>query len=284
MARLFGGRETPKTWLVSPPPSLPARPAIPVLPAHLAQPDPPAPAPVVLRVGAVMISPGHLLAGMQPAADDVPNVPPWVAGLTAAFARVPGFSLLGACCVLGIVKQETGRLDRWDEVLRYKDPARILAVHGGRAVRTPSARAAVASHKAGTPWPALALAEAGEIVGNPVALGYRVYAAWGGYAARGLGGVQLTTLAGHQAFADWLGMSLADARALMATIPGAALTAPWYVWHHGGQAAANRGDMRAIIGLVVGKKPGPDLDRVWGVIEGEARMEHFRTFRRVLGA
>ncbi|WP_421988546.1 hypothetical protein [Roseococcus sp.] len=45
-------------------------------------------------------------------------------------------------------------------------------------------------------------------------------------------------------------MSLAAARAYMQTIPGAAMTAPWYLQHFKAVDAANRGDMRAVLAVV----------------------------------
>ncbi|WP_127785802.1 hypothetical protein [Rhodovarius crocodyli] len=208
----------------------------------------------------------------------------WAKALTAAFARFPAFTPLGAATIIAKAQVETGGLTRWDENLNYSKPEQLLRMHGSRAVRTESAKAALRARPAGGPWPDIALAEAREICGKPMACGDRVYAALGGYEARGGGIVQLTGLDNQQAFARYLGLTLAQARDHMRTIEGAALTGPWYVQHFGGQDAANRGDMREILRIVAGKRTQADLAAIWSSIHGDDQMAAFHRWRGLLEA
>jgi predicted chitinase len=215
-----------------------------------------------------------------------PNCPDpaaWAAALTAAFARFPEFNALGAACIIGKAEMETGGLTQLDEGMRYS-PQRMLEVFGQRAVRTDAAKAAVAAHVKNTPWPAIALNEAAEVAGDEVATGDRVYAALGGFAARGGGLIQLTGLANQTAFAQDMGKTLAEGRDYIRTVPGAAMTGPWYIAHVGGTAAANGGNMKEILRLVAGKRTMAELDQIWGVIHGDKQLAAFQRFKELLGA
>lgn len=208
----------------------------------------------------------------------------WAAALTAAFARFPKFIALGAACIIAKAEMETGGLTRWDENLSYKTPERLLQMFGQRAVFTRAARDAVAAHAKGTPWPAVALGEATRLVGNPVETGDKVYAVLGGFAARGGGIVQLTGLGNQAAFAMDMKMTLAEGRDFIRTIPGAAMTGPWYIDHVGGTAAANAGDMKEVLRLVAGKRSMAELAAIWAAIDGDKQMAAFQRFKGLLGA
>lgn len=210
--------------------------------------------------GPILVTPAILMEGMRPSPATAPVLTAWARGLTDGFARTGRWTPLGAACVLAIVRKETGHLARWDENLYYTDPARVRQMFGDRAGPDPS-----------------------RLLRNPKLLGDTVYAHLGGYMARGLGGVQLTGIQNHTAFAKFVGMPLDEARRFMETILGAALTAPWYVWHNRGQDAANRGDMLAVIGLVAGRKVSPGTP-FFDSIGGPERMRGFEVFRRLLGA
>ena len=94
---------------------------------------------------------------------------------------------------------------------------------------------------------------------NPEKLGDLVYAAIGGYAARGFGWGQLTGLANHGAYATASGRSLADARAAMQTPAGAADSAGWFFAMRGCAAAADRGDLLDVRRLWTGCYDGTPL-------------------------
>lgn len=244
--------------------------------------DGPAPAgPVAAPVsgGGVVIAEAVIRKGYPKCQDPAA----WAAALTAAFARFPQFTLLGAATIIAKAEMETGGLTRLSEGMDYSAP-RLLEVFGKRAVRTEAARAALAAHVKDTPWPAIALQEAGEIAGNEAATGDRVYAALGGFAARGAGLVQLTGNANHLAFAKDMGKTLAEAQAYMRTIPGAAMTGPWYMAFVKGTAAANAGDMKEVLRLVAGKRTMAELDQIWDVIHGDKQLAAFQRFKGLLGA
>jgi predicted chitinase len=258
------------------PPAAPAlsQPAVPVA----AVGDPPR----------VVVTEAMVRAGFPRCADPAA----WAKAWTAAFARFPAFAPLGAACGIGKSEVETGGLTKWDEDLYYTSVAQVALMHGTRAVTSPAAVQAMAGYrsaiqaarraKAADPAAPVAIAqEVTPLLRNPKALGDRVYAALGGYAARGGGGVQLTGLANQQAFAIWLGVSLAEARDYMRTIEGAAMTVPWYLSHFGGLEAANRGDMREILRIVAGKRSQADLAIIWSSIHGDAQMAAFQRWRRL---
>ncbi|RVT97883.1 hypothetical protein EOD42_08825 [Rhodovarius crocodyli] len=190
---------------------------------------------------------------------DAPDV--WAGALTGAFARFPAYTRLGAAGVIAKAEIETGGLTRIDENLFYTTEAQVRLMFGSRAGANP-----------------------GALLRNPKALGDQVYAALGGYEARGGGIVQLTGYDNQLAYASYLGMSLADARAYMRTVPGAALTGPWYIWHFGGLEAANRGDMREVLRIVAGKRTQAALSGIWASIHGDDQMAAFQRWRRILGA
>ena len=183
----------------------------------------------------------------------------WAEAFTAAAARFPTFSRTGWACIFAKAATEAGGLTRWDENLFYTSAAQVKLMFGSRA-----------------PDPAALLR-------NPRLLGDTVYAHLGGYDGRGLGVIQLTGLANHTAFARDFGLSLPDARAFMQTIPGAAMTAPWYLEHYGAVDAANRGDMRAVLAVVAGKTAS-GLAGIWTSIHGDQQMADFKRFEALLSA
>ena len=184
----------------------------------------------------------------------------WADAFTAAARRFPGFNSTGWACILAKANTETGGLTRWDENLYYTSVEQVTRMHGSRAGLSPEA-----------------------LLRNPQRLGDQVYAKWGGYAGRGLGVIQLTGLANQSAFAAGMGMTIDDARAYMLTIPGAAMTAPWYLDHYGATDAANRGDMRAVLAVVAGKRVD-QMDGIWAAIHGDKQMGDFERFKAMMDA
>lgn len=182
----------------------------------------------------------------------------WAAAFNGAAARFPAFNRLGWACIMAKAATEARGLTRWDEDLYYTTEAQVLKMHGARAGAHPET-----------------------LLRNPKKLGDQVYAAWGGYDARGLGIIQNTTLANHSAFAIDMGMTLPEARAFMQTIPGAAMTAPWYLQHYGATAKANAGDMRAVLAVVAGKTT-QGLEGIWTSIHGDKQMADHERFRALL--
>jgi len=253
---------------------------------------PPAPAAPVSVIGdatsGIVITRGVIERGFLLCADPAA----WAAAFTAAAQRFPAFNREGWACILAKAATEAGGLTRWDENLYYTSVAQVALMHGMRAVTggaaedaMPAYRAAIqAARKAKRPDPVAPEAIAREItplLRNPKALGDRVYAALGGYDGRGLGVIQLTGLANQQAFADAMGMTLAQARAYMQTIEGAAMTAPWYLDHYGATARANAGDMKAVLAVVAGKTVD-GLSDIWASIHGDQQVADFQLFRRLL--
>lgn len=184
----------------------------------------------------------------------------WAKAFTAAAARFPAFDRVGWACILAKANTEAGGLTRWDENLFYTSADQVKRMFGSRAGANPSA-----------------------LLRDPQLLGDTVYAALGGYEGRGLGVIQLTGLANHRAFAADMGLSLAEARAFMQTIPGAAMTAPWYLQHYGAVGKANAGDMRAVLAVVAGKTVS-GMQGIWASIHGDQQMADFARFRKLLGA
>lgn len=206
--------------------------------------------------GPIILPPGFI-ARAFPHAMSTPEA--WTAGFEAAFTRIPVFNKKGAACVFAKANTEAKHLTRLDEDLYYTT-LDALGIFGSRVGPNPSS-----------------------LLRNPVALGNQVYGPLGGYPARGYGLIQLTGLANQTAFAKFVGMSLDDARKYMLTIPGAALTAPWYIWHFGAAKAANQGDMRAVLACVAGKHPD-DMDGIWKRIGGDKQMADYSAFASMLGA
>lgn len=182
----------------------------------------------------------------------------WADAFSAAAERFPAFTRVGWAAIMAKAATEARGLTRWDEDLYYTTAAQVVRMHGGRAGANPEA-----------------------LLRNPRKLGDQVYAHLGGYDARGLGVIQLTGLANHSAFAMDMGLSLPEARAFMQTIPGAAMTAPWYLDHYGATAKANAGDMRAVLAVVAGKTP-QGLEGIWSSIHGDKQMADFERFRALL--
>ncbi len=226
--------------------------------AQAAKDDVPSPAVDVLGAATLpkgqFISPTLIREGFPACLDPVA----WSLAFSTAAAKYPMFTPLGWVCILAKAKTEAKGLTRWDENLYYTTVAQVTKMFGSRAGAQPE-----------------------KLLRNPKLLGDTVYAAWGGYDARGLGVIQLTTLANHQAFARDMGMTLEQARTYMQTIPGAAMTAPWYLQHFGAVEAANRGDMQAVMACVAGKTV-PDLDDIWNAIHGDQQMADFEAFRKLL--
>lgn len=184
----------------------------------------------------------------------------WAAAFNGAAARFPAFNRIGWATILAKANTEAKNLTRWDEDLYYTSVEQVVKMHGSRAGAHPEA-----------------------LLRNPKALGDQVYAAWGGYEARGLGIIQNTTLANHQAFANDMGMSLPEARAYMQTIPGAAMTGPWYLSRNGATAKANAGDMKAVMAAVAGKSVA-GMDSIWQSVHGDQQMADFERFKALLAA
>ena len=105
---------------------------------------------------------------------------------------------------------------------------------------------------------------------NPEKLGNYVYAALGGYNARGLGLGQVTGHGNHGDYARAIGKSEAEAVAYMLTPDGAADSACWYFVARGCAAPAEQGDLLAVrriwagvraptvpFGWLDGSSPGP---------------------------
>ncbi|WP_421992355.1 peptidoglycan-binding domain-containing protein [Roseococcus sp.] len=182
----------------------------------------------------------------------------WATAFTAAVGRFPAFNRTGWACILAKANTEAGGLTRWDENLFYTTVEQVTRMHGSRAGLHPE-----------------------KFLRNPRALGDQVYAKWGGYDGRGLGVIQLTGLPNHTAFASDMGMSLGEARGYMQTIPGAAMTAPWYLQHYKAVDAANRGDMRAVLAVVAGKTVA-GMDGIWASIHGDQQMADFERFKALL--
>lgn len=67
----------------------------------------------------------------------------------------------------------------------------------------------------------------------------------------------------------------------MQTIPGAAMTAPWYLQHYRAVDAANRGDMRAVLTVAAGKTVAA-MDGIWASIHGDQPMADFERFKSLL--
>lgn len=116
------------------------------------------------------------------------------------------------------------------------------------------------ANKAGAPN-ALAL----RLAGNPEALANVVYASrmgngneasGDGWRFRGIGPVQLTGRANHQAFADAMGMSLDEAEDYIRTIEGGVMSVGWFWRENGLSALADtpgvEDETRAINGGLVG--------------------------------
>lgn len=183
----------------------------------------------------------------------------WAAAFNGAAARFPAFNRAGWACILAKANTEAKNLTKWDEDLYYTTVAQVVRMHGARAGAHPEL-----------------------LLRNPKALGDQVYAAWGGYDARGLGIIQNTTLANHQAFANDFGMTLPEARAFMQTIPGAAMTGPWYIQHNGAVGKANAGDMKTVMAVVAGKTVA-GMDGIWDSIHGDQQMANFARFKKLLG-
>jgi predicted chitinase len=182
----------------------------------------------------------------------------WAKAFSAAAQRFPDFGRTGWACILAKANTEAGGLTRWDENLFYTSADQVKRMFGSRAGTNPAA-----------------------LLRNPKLLGDTVYAKIGGYDGRGLGVIQLTGLANHSAFASDMGMTIAEARAFMQTIPGAAMTAPWYLDHYGATAKANAGEMRAVLAVVAGKSV-TGLDGIWASIHGDDQMADFERFRQML--
>lgn len=199
-------------------------------------------------------SPELIRQGFPACADPVQ----WAAAFTAASARFPAINRTGWACILAKAATEAKGLTRWDEDLYYTTAAQVQRMFGARAGDQPE-----------------------KLLRNPKLLGDTVYAAWGGYEARGLGVIQVTTLANQQAFARDFGMTLAEARSYMLTIPGAAMTAPWYLQHFGAVEKANAGDMKSVLAAVAGKTVA-ELSSIWGAIHGDQQMADFEGFRKLL--
>lgn len=185
----------------------------------------------------------------------------WGLALTAAWQRFPQFNRKGVATILAKADTEAMNLTRWDEDLYYTTVEQLVRMHGARAGNDPAS-----------------------LLRRPVATGDQVYQAWGGYPGRGLGLVQLTTLANHQAFARDMGMPLPDAREWMLTPEGAAMTPFWYLAKNGATAAANRGDMKEVMRVVAGKRDMAGLDAIWDRIHGNEQMADYRTFAELLHA
>jgi putative chitinase len=182
----------------------------------------------------------------------------WAAAFSAAAERFPAFNRVGWACIMAKAATEARGLTRWDEDLYYTTEAQVVRMHGKRAGADPAS-----------------------LLRNPKKLGDQVYSKIGGYGGRGLGVIQLTGLANHSAFAIDMGMTLAEARAFMQTIPGAAMTAPWYLDHYGATAKANAGDMRAVLAVVAGKTI-QGLEGIWTSIHGDKQMADHERFRALL--
>ena len=211
---------------------------------------------VVIPPRPLIFTSGFIRAGF-PRCD---NPDAWANAFTQAAERFPAFNRAEWACIFAKVKTEAMGLTRWDEDLYYSTVAQITKMHGSRAGTKPET-----------------------LTRNPVKLGNQVYAKWGGYPARGLGTIQLTGLANHQAFASFVGLPLEAARSYMLTIPGAALTAPWYLSHYNATETANNGDMLGVMAVVAGKSPRA-MGTIWDAIHGDKQVADFRAFRDMLEA
>ncbi|WP_424813582.1 peptidoglycan-binding domain-containing protein [Roseococcus sp. YIM B11640] len=212
-------------------------------------------APPVPKAGGVEITAAQIREGFPRCAD--PSA--WAAAFSSASERFPAFNRTGWACILAKANTEAGGLTRWDENLFYTSAEQVKRMFGGRAGANPE-----------------------KLLRNPRLLGDTVYSHLGGYDGRGLGVIQLTGLANHSAFAMDMGKSLTEARAYMQTIPGAAMTAPWYLDHYGATAKANAGDMKAVLAVVAGKTVD-GLSTIWTAIHGDQQMADFERFRKLLG-
>jgi predicted chitinase len=208
-----------------------------------------------MPLSAVVISAEVIRRGFPRCAD--PDA--WAEAFTKAFAKFPQFNFKGAACILAMAGTESPGLTLLDSS-GYTSTERIRTLFGSRAGANPE-----------------------NLVDNPKALLDQAYERTGGPMARGLGVINLTGLANHEAFAKAMGLELGAARLYMATIPGAAMTAPWYLDHLRGTDEANAGDMMSVLALVFGKSR-TDLQAIWSFIGGDRQMRDYEFFKNLLGA
>lgn len=185
----------------------------------------------------------------------------WASGLTNAWRRYPNFNVRGVACILAKANKESGGLTRWDENLYYTGLEHMIGVFG-RARLGPSPES---------------------LLRNPVALGNQVYGSWGGYAARGMGLIQNTTLENHQRMADDMGVPLHEVREYMLTIEGACMTPFWYLNEFNAEDKANAGDMWEVLRIVAGKASRQMLDIICPKIDCAGQVADYSRFLRLLG-
>jgi hypothetical protein len=81
-----------------------------------------------------------------------------------------------------------------------------------------------------------------------------------------------------------MGMTLADGRTCMQTIPGATMTAPWYLDHYGATAKASAGYMKGVTAVVAGKIVA-GLEGIWTSIHrrpADGRLRAVQEVARIL--
>jgi putative chitinase len=174
---------------------------------------------------------------------------------------------------------ESGDGTRLEEDLNYTTAMRVLAVFGWHACRTEEARQALRQMPKGGAWPAVALAEAAELLRDPRGLGNRVYASregngdeasGDGYAMRGGGLIQVTFRNAWAAYGKAVGLSAETAAASARLRAGAADSAGWYFKTRGLAPLAEAGDFDRIACLTAGKR---DAAVVEGIADRRARWQ-----------
>jgi putative chitinase len=164
-----------------------------------------------------------VMATSASAADAIRYVEP----LNAAMAQYKiDSSAQRKAAFLATVSVESARLRQVEEGLYYKDPARLVAIY---------------------PRVFKSIAQATPYARNPSGLSQILY---DGYHGRGL--IQLTWLKNYQAASDALGQDFVADPASVCEPANAALTAAWFFASNGCNAAADKGDMRAVTRIVNG--------------------------------
>jgi putative chitinase len=207
----------------------------------------------------------------------------WCRAINTACARwaiQPGAELAAFLAQTG---HECGEGAALAENMNYLRAEHILDVHGLRACRSAEAKAAARARQRGQAWPALAVAEAAELVRQPQRLASRVYAGMNGngdeasgdgWRFRGGGAIQVTGRAAFDAYGLALGISAAAAAARASSGPdGAADSAGWYWAWRGCQTPARAGDFDRVCCLVAGRR---EAARVIGIDDRRARYARAR--------
>ncbi len=209
----------------------------------------------------------------------VRNAEAWVPHLNAAAMRWGVETPHHWAAWLAQCGHESGDGTRLEEDLKYTTAMRVLAVFGWHACRTEEARQALRQMKRGDAWPAVALAEAAELLRDPRGLGNRVYAgregngdeaSGDGYAMRGGGLIQVTFRNAWAAYGKAVGLSAEAAAESARTPAGAADSAGWYWRARSLAPLAEFGDFDRIACLTAGKREPAVVE---GIADRRARWQ-----------